>query len=396
MATDASDKRPIYLDYHATTPTDPRVAAQMWPYLTAAFGNASSTDHPYGDEADRAVSQARERVAALLDASPKEVVFTSGATESANLAIQGSLRWQASAKPRVAISPVEHNAVTDTCEALARQGQIELVKLQVDQYGRLDLEHLERTCQGGLALLCVMAANNEVGTIYPVERIAAIAHQYGIPFFCDASQAVGKVPLEFRQWDITYLAVSAHKLYGPKGIGALIVSKDSLLEPILYGGGHQWGLRSGTLNVPAIVGLGEACRLRQQEMEQDEPAIAAKRDRLQALLQESIPDLVVNGDQSHRLAGNLHVSVPGIPNDTIVARVRDRLALSTGAACSSGVEAPSHVLRAMALSESAIEGALRIGIGKFTTELEIERAAETIATAVSQVRSLLGGVPASS
>ena len=234
-----------------------------------------------------------------------------------------------------------------------------------------------------------MAANNEIGNIYPIEAIAQIAQRYSIPFLCDASQAVGKIPINFEQWGITYLAISAHKLYGPKGSGALVVRKGHHLEPIIFGGGHQKGMRSGTLNVPGIVGLGEACRLRQLEMEEDEKAIASKRDRLQILLLDKIPGLVINGDTTSRLAGNLHISIPDIPNSAVIARVRSQLAISTGSACSSGVETPSHVLRALGLSDNMIEGALRIGLGKFTTDEEIDRATEILSTAVSKTRQVM-------
>ncbi|WP_225226306.1 cysteine desulfurase family protein [Komarekiella delphini-convector] len=251
------------------------------------------------------------------------------------------------------------------------------------------LGYIEKVCSGGASLLCVMAANNEVGTIYPVQKIGAIAQKYNIPFLCDASQAVGKTPLNFQDWGITYLAISGHKLYAPKGIGALVVRKSKHLQPIIYGGGHQQGLRSGTLNVPGIVGLGEACKLRQLEMETDETAIATLRDQLQNLLQAAISDLVVNGDLNNRLSGNLHISIPDIPNSAIIARIRNQLAISTGAACSSGVVAPSHVLQAMNISENIIEGALRIGIGKFTTKAEIEKTSSLIISAVNEIHQLL-------
>lgn len=230
-----------------------------------------------------------------------------------------------------------------------------------------------------------MAANNEIGNIYPVQEIGKIAQKYGISFLCDASQAVGKIPLNFEQWGITYLAISGHKFYAPKGIGALIVRKGHHLEPIIFGGGHQKGLRSGTLNVLGIVGLGEACRLSKLEMAEDEKAIALLRDKLQNLLQEKIPNLVVNGDLTSRLAGNLHISIPGIPNSAIIARIRDQLAISTGSACSSGVTSPSHVLRAINLSDELIEGSLRIGLGKFTTDKEIEKSIEIISHAVNLI-----------
>jgi cysteine desulfurase len=250
----------------------------------------------------------------------------------------------------------------------------------------LDLENLENTCKKGLALLCVMAANNEIGNIYPIAKISQIAQKYEIPFLCDASQAVGKIPLNFQAWGITYLTIFAHKFYGPKGVGALVIKKGHHLQPIIYGGGHQKGIRSGTLNVPGIVGLGEACRLRQLEMTEDENAIALQRDKLQKYLQDNIPDLVVNGDTTTRLAGNLHISLLNIPNTAIIARIRPKLAISTGAACSSGVVSPSHVLRAMNLPDAIIEGALRIGIGKFTTDEEIQKAGEILVTAIDKVK----------
>ncbi len=385
----SSKSRPIYLDYHSTTPVDRRVADRIYHYMTEEFGNASSVDHEYGDRAEEAVKQAAIQVASLVGAHKREIVWTSGATESINLAIQGSLSPNPGKPHRIALLPLEHKAVLDTCHILEKRGWAELTYLQVDCLGRLNLNHLEQVCAEGLSLVCVMAANNEIGNIYPIEAIAQIAQRYSIPFLCDASQAVGKIPINFEEWGITYLAISAHKLYGPKGCGALVVRKGHHLEPIIFGGGHQKGMRSGTLDVPSIVGLGEACRLRQLEMEEDEKAISSKRDKLQNLLLEKIPGLVINGDTTSRLAGNLHISIPDIPNSAVIARVRSKLAISTGSACSSGVETPSHVLRALGLSDNMIEGALRIGLGKFTTDEEIDQAAEILATAVSQTRKAM-------
>ncbi|MEP0797677.1 cysteine desulfurase [Trichocoleus sp. DQ-A3] len=367
------------------------MANQMLHYMTKVFGNASSIDHTYGDKAEEAVSQAAIHIAELVGASPRQIIFTSGATESINLVIQGSISSYSNTqtKPRIAVSPVEHKAVLDTCEAVAKKGLAEIVSLKVDSKGRINLDHLKQVCAEGLSLVCVMAANNEIGNIYPIEVIAQIVQCYSIPFLCDASQAVGKIPINFEEWGITYLAISAHKLYGPKGCGVLIVRKGHHLEPIIFGGGHQKGMRSGTLDVPSIVGLGEACRLRQLEMEEDEKAIASKRDKLQNLLLERIPGLVINGDTTSRLAGNLHISIPDIPNSAVIARVRSQLAISTGSACSSGVESPSHVLQALNLSSEVIEGALRIGLGKFTTDEEIETAVEILSTAVSNTRQAM-------
>ncbi|MBS0015896.1 MAG: cysteine desulfurase [Arthrospira sp. SH-MAG29] len=384
-----TDSYTIYLDYHATTPVDPRVAEKMLHYMTTEFGNASSIDHIYGDRAQKALSKAARQVAELVGASPKEIIFTSGATESINLAIQGTMINHKSPSPTMAVSPVEHPAVLDTGQALVKQGLIDITYLSVDQQGKIDLASVHKVCQNGVSLLCMMAANNEIGTIYPMAEIAKIAQTHQVPFLCDGSQAVGKIPINFEEWGITYLAISGHKLYGPKGVGALVVRKGYPLKPILFGGGHQRGIRSGTLNVPGIVGLGEACRLRGLEMAEDEARIANLRDKLQDLLLDKIPGLVINGDVNHRLSGNLHISIPDVPNSAIIARVRDRLAISTGAACSSGVEAPSQVLRAIALSPNAMEGALRIGIGKFTTESEIHRAAEILAGAIGTIREVM-------
>lgn len=381
----------IYLDHHATTPVDPRVAEKVLQAMTTEFGNASSIDHAIGDRAETAVKKATSHMANLVEASPLDAIFTSGSTESINLAIQGTVNYleKSNVKPRVIISVVEHKAVSDICQTLASQGRIDLLTIGVDSQARIDLVQLEQSCASGIHLMCVMAANNEVGTIYPIEKVAAIAQTYNVPFLCDATQAVGKIPIRFNDWGITMLALSAHKFYGPKGVGALVVRKGHQLEPLFYGGGQQNGLRPGTLNIPGIVGLGEACRLQQLEMDEDERALAAKRDRLQSELLAEIPGIVINGDMQNRLAGNLHISVPGIPNSAVIARVRHRLAISTGSACSSGVETPSHVLTAMGLDEEVIEGALRIGLGKFTTDEEVSEAAKILITEIKSIRELM-------
>ena len=384
-----SPQKPIYLDYHATTPTDPRVASLMLHYMTEEFGNASSTDHEYGDRAESAIKQAAKNVADLVGASPREIIWTSGATESINLAIQGSLSPNPQKPHRIALPLIEHKAVLDTCHALEKRGWAELIYLRIDSKGRLDLDHLEQVCAEGVSLICVMAANNEIGNIYPIQAIGQIAQRHDIPFLCDGSQAVGKIPIQFEAWGMTYLTISGHKLYAPKGAGALVVRKGHHLEPLIFGGGHQRGMRSGTLNVPGIVGLGEACRLRSLEMEADERAIATQRDRLQALLLEKFSNLVINGDVEHRLAGNLHLSIPGIPNSAVIARIRHQLAISTGSACSSGIESPSHVLQALRLPEDIVEGAFRIGLGKFTTDDEVNKAFEVLSAAITQVQQVL-------
>lgn len=381
----------IYFDYHATTPTDPRVAQKVFAFMVDRFGNASSLEHSMGDRAKAAIDVAKEQIAALIQCKPQEIIFTSGATESLNLAIQGTVlsRERQGKSTHIAISTVEHKALLDICRNLEQQHRIALSYIPVNQQGDLNLQVLERLCQNSLDLLCIMAANNEVGTIYPIETIGTIAQTYNVPFLCDASQAVGKIPLHFQDWQISLLAFSGHKLYAPQGIGALIKRKNYSLEPILHGGGQQQGLRPGTLNLPGIVGLGEACALRQQEMATDEARIAIQRNRLQHYLQQAIPELVINGNLNDRLAGNLHISIPGIPNSAIVARLRDRLAISTGSACSSGTIAPSPVLQAMQLADPVIEGALRIGLGKFTTDSEIDQAAVLLIDAVQQVWAVI-------
>ena len=378
---------PIYLDYHSTTPTDSRVANVALRYMVQDFGNASSVDHVFGAAAEHAVESAQQEVANLLGARQRDVVFTSGATESINLAIQGFVAAQRarSAPVRIGLTPIEHPAVLQTCEALCDRGAAALTYFRVDKHARLDLGDLEAQCRGGLDLVCVMGANNEVGTIYPLREIARLAHRHGAMFFTDATQAVGKTEIRFAEWEIEMLALSAHKIYGPKGIGALLVAPGVSLESVTYGGAHQRGRRAGTVNVPGVAALGEACRLRSQEMEADETRIGRQRDCLAALLRERFPEMVVNGDPTCRLAGNLHVAFPGVPNQAVVARLRSQLAVSTGSACSSGIEAPSHVLRAMGLPKEVLDGSLRLGLGKFTTDAEVEQAARLLATAVEEV-----------
>jgi cysteine desulfurase len=381
----------IYLDYHATTPTDRRVAEKVIAFMSDHFGNASSIDHEIGDRARAAVDVAKQQIANLIQCNPQDIIFTSGATESLNLAIQGTVlhREKQGRSTHIAISSVEHKAVLDLCKTLHQQGRIQFSLIPVDPQANLDLTAIETLCQRGLDLLCIMAANNEVGTVYPLEQIGTIAHRYQVPFLCDASQAVGKIPLHFQDWQISLLTLSGHKFYAPQGIGALIKRQDYPLEGLFYGGGQQQGLRPGTLNLPGIVGLGEACALRDQEMLRDESRIAAQRNTLQDRLQQGIPDLVINGNPRHRLAGNLHISIPGIPNSAIIARLRHQVALSTGSACASGTIAPSPVLQAMQLPDPLIEGALRIGLGKFTTDAEVEAAATALIQTIRELQVLL-------
>ncbi len=386
-----SEHRRIYLDHHATTPTDPRVAEVVLRHLTHAFGNAHSTDHVFGTEAEEAVERARAQVAHLVGSTARSVVFTSGATEALNLAIQGLVRerFAAGSPAHVLVTPLEHRTVLETCEALRSEGLAVLEFLPVDGMGRLDLDAFEEACRRGAHLACVMAANNEIGNVYALRDVARIAAEQGVALICDATQAAGRIPLDTDQWGVTLLALSGHKMYGPKGVGALVVQPGLRLRPLFYGGGHERGLRPGTLDVPGIAGLGEAARLRQAEMATDEPAIGARRDRLWSRLHGGLPNLVLNGDPVHRLAGNLHVSIPGTPNTAVMARVGQRVALSTGSACSAGTLAPSHVLQALRLRDDRVDSALRFGIGKFTTDKEIDEAADLVVEAACAVRAAL-------
>ena len=378
---------PIYLDHHSTTPVDPRVAAAVVEVMTTAFGNANSVEHLYGEAAADLIAEARCEVAQLVGGESDGVHFTSGSTESIFQAVSHAV-GKCQRKPlRVALSTVEHQAVIEAVAFWAQKEEIAVRWLPVDGQARLDIAALRTACQDGVDLVCAMAANNEVGNIYPIKEIARIASEAGSQSLVDATQAVGRTPIDAQRWGITYVAVSAHKIYGPKGVGALIVPPCLEMGSTIHPG--QW-TRHGTPNVPGIVGLGKACQLRRFEMSEDEPRMAVQRNRLEELLLCSVEDIVVNGDRSNRLSNNLHVSVPGVPNDAVISRLRHLVALSSGAACSSATLAPSHVLRAMGLPEMLQEGALRIGTGKFTTDDEIELAGGYIAGAVSSTLDAMG------
>jgi cysteine desulfurase len=384
----AAEEQLIYLDNHATTSVDPRVAALVLHTMTTAYGNPNSVDHILGDQAAKMIVDAQSEVAKLVGSDPDGIHFTSGSSEAIQLALAHAVSNRVNkAKPlRVALSTVEHRAVLDAIFPYVEQEEVAIIWIPVDKFARLDLDFLERVCKSGIDLVCVMAANNEVGTIYPIQQIAFIANTVGAATLIDATQAAGRILLQVVEWGITYLTMSAHKMYGPKGIGALITSPDTSIR---YSHSRLHGVGNGTPNVPGIVGLGEACRLRRLEMAGDESKVTAQRDHLQNLLTTSIDRLVVNGDLSNRLSHNLHLALSDVPNDAVLARLRNRLAISTGAACTSGVDTPSHVLRAMGLSEELQNGALRIGLSKFTTESEIERAAVYLTEAITNTRRVI-------
>lgn len=387
--TSAISRLPIYLDYHATTPVDPRVAAIVLRVMTSDFGNANSAEHVYGDVAAELVDEARGHVAVLAGADPESVNFTSGSSESIRLAIEHEVSVSNTLPLRVVTTAVEHRAVLDVLAARVARGEVTVRQVPVDHRCKLDLDALEEACREGPDLVCIMAANNEVGAIYPVEQVGQMAARFGARSFVDATQAAGHIPIRADAWNITYLTLSAHKMYGPKGVGALVAPRGF---GVRSSHGRVPGAGDGTPNVPGIAGLGEACRLRNLERATDEKQIAVQRDRLEALLLAGIDGLVVNGDAQHRLSNNLHVAVPGVPNNAVIARLRPHVALSSGAACSSGAETPSHVLRAMGLPDEILGSALRISNGKFTTDEEIECAAEQIMSAIVGVRSALKGV----
>jgi cysteine desulfurase len=375
---------PIYLDHHATTPVDARIADVMVRVMTTQFGNPNDRGHIFGDEAAALIETARADTAKLVGADPSGVVWLRSATVGAEAALSHAVRRNVGGRPlKVAATTVEHRAVMDALVRRIETNEVEVEWLEVDGKARISTDEVRRTLANGCGLLCVMAANNEVGTIYPIEKIAGLARQNGVPLLVDATQAAGHIPLDMTAWGIDYLLLSAHKMYGPKGVAALVVGDADADE-----------LRSleraeGTPNVPAIAGFGEACRLRRAEMIADSERISRLRDRLEGILLEKIEGLVVNGDLDRRMAHNLHFSVPGIPSDAVVARLSRSVALSTGAACQWGTDEPSHVLRAMRLPDEIQRGALRIGLGRNTTGKEIELAAELIVTAILDTRLAL-------
>ncbi|HTO69879.1 MAG TPA: aminotransferase class V-fold PLP-dependent enzyme [Myxococcota bacterium] len=382
---------PIYLDHHATTPCDAAVAAAMQPYFVEEFGNAASRTHAWGWRAAEAVERARAQVAALVGADPREVVFTSGATEANNLALFGGARAARRARPgvtRVVTCATEHRAVLDPAAALEREG-FSVVRLGVDGEGRLDPERLRAALAEPALLVSVMHANNEVGTIQPIEALAREAAAAGASFHSDAAQSPASLATDLTQLGVDFLSLSAHKLYGPKGVGALVVRRaaQAKLEPILHGGGHERGLRSGTLPVALCVGFGAAAELARARREADARRLAALRDRLLAGLESELPGLVLNGSREHRLAGNLNVSFLGAEGEALLAALPE-LGLSTGSACTSAKREPSHVLRALGAGEARALSALRFGIGRGNTEAEIDRAAELVVAAVRKLRAL--------
>lgn len=380
---------PIYLDYNATTPCDPRVVAEMLPYFTEVYGNAASRTHSYGWAAQEAVEQAREQVARLIGAGPKEIVFTSGATEAVNLALKGVFERYASKGTHVITCATEHKAVLDTCGHIEKSGGA-VTYLPVDSTGVIDPARVEAAITPGTILIAVMYANNETGTVHPVREIGAIARKHGIPFFCDATQATGKIPVDVDADNIDMLSFSAHKIYGPKGAGALYVRRKNprvLLTAQIDGGGHEKNMRSGTLNVPGIVGFGKAAELSLEEMGTDGARLSVLRDRLEhSLLQ--IPHTYVNGRRDSRLPHVTNISFQYIESQSLLMSLSKEVALSSGSACTSASMEPSYVLKAMGLDDDLAYASLRFSLGRFTTSEQIDRVIPLVARSVADLREV--------
>jgi len=380
---------PIYLDHHATTPLDPRVLAAMMPYLTGKFGNAASRSHAFGWEAERAVEEARRQVSGLIGASPQEIVFTSGATESDNLAIKGVAEAHAGKGDHLVASAIEHKAVLDCLRRLAQHGW-RVTWLPVGLDGLLDPSAVAAAITARTVLVSVMYANNEVGTIQPVAEIGRICREHGVLFHCDAAQAVGKVPVNVEAESIDLLSISAHKMYGPKGVGALYVRRrNPRVAPAaqMDGGGHERGMRPGTLNVPGIVGLGEACAICAREMSQEAARLAGLRDLLRAKLEAGLDRVQLNGSIRQRLPNNLNMSFAGVESEALMMGMPD-VAVSSGSACTSATMEPSYVLKAMGLDDETAHSSLRFGLGRSTTLEEIDCAAARIIEVVRKLREI--------
>jgi cysteine desulfurase len=380
---------PIYMDNHATTPLDPRVLEAMMPWLTTKFGNAASRSHSFGWEAEAAVDQARQQVAALIGASAKEIIFTSGATESDNLALKGIAEAYRERGNHIVTQVTEHKAVLDTCHHLENSGY-RVTYLPVNSDGLISLDELRRAIDDTTILVTVMAANNEIGVIQPIAEIGQICRERNVFFHSDAVQAAGKILLDVDALCIDALSLSAHKLYGPKGVGALYVRRRNPRVEIaeqINGGGHERGMRSGTLNVPGIVGFGKACEIAAQEMATEAERLRRLRDRLRQRLESSLDQVRVNGSLEQRLPGNLNMSFAGVEGEALLMGLSD-VALSTGSACTSAALEPSHVLRALGLGDEIAHSSLRFGLGRFNTEAEIDYTADRLIEVVQNLREL--------
>jgi cysteine desulfurase len=382
-------KLPIYLDYHATTPVDPRVLDAMLPYFTEKFGNAASRNHPFGWQAEEAVETARKQVAELIGATAKEIVLTSGATESDNLAIKGAAHMYREKGSHLITVVTEHKAVIDTCKHLEKEG-FQVTYLPVRKDGLVDLDQLRAAITDRTILISVMAANNEIGVLQPVAEIGKIARERGVLFHTDAVQAAGKVPFDVNAMNVDLASLSAHKMYGPKGVGALYVRRRNprvLLTPIIDGGGHERGMRSGTLNVPGIVGFGKAAELCRLDLAAESARLTALRDRLNDGLHRELGEIFVNGSMTERLPGNLNVSFAYVEGESLLMGIND-IAVSSGSACTSATLEPSYVLKALGTGDDLAHSSIRFGLGRFTTEEEIDYVVGKLGSVVRRLREM--------
>ena len=381
-------KLPVYLDYSATTPVDPRVAEKMIPYLCEKFGNPASRSHAYGWEAEKAVEEARAEVARYINADPREIVWTSGATEADNLAIKGVAHFYKDNGKHLITVKTEHKAVLDSMRHLETEG-FEVTYMDVEENGLLDLAKLEAAIRPDTTLVSVMAVNNEIGVIQDIAAIGEMCRRHGVLYHCDATQAVGKMDLDTEKLKIDLMSLSGHKVYGPKGIGALYVRRKPRvrIEPQIHGGGHERGMRSGTLPTHQIVGMGEAYRLARLEQAEEIKRIAALRDRLKDGIEKNIPEIVINGDMEHRVCSNLNVSFNFIEGESLMMAVKD-LAVSSGSACTSASLEPSYVLKSLGRSDELAHSSIRFTLGRFTTEEEIDFAVKLLTEKVAKLREL--------
>ena len=382
-------KLPIYMDNHATTPVDPRVVEAMLPYFTEKFGNAASRNHSFGWAGEEAVENARAQVASLIGATPKEIIFTSGATESDNLMIKGVAEMYREKGNHIITQAIEHKAVLDTCKRLEKYGY-EVTYLPVQRDGRVDPEDVRKAITPKTILITIMYANNEIGIINPMTEIGKIAKEHGIIFAVDGVQAVGKIPVDVQKDNIDLLSISAHKIYGPKGVGALYVRRRNprvQLSAIIDGGGHERGMRSGTLNVTGIIGLGKACELAQQEMPEESKRLRALRDRLKAGLEAKLDEVYINGSLEYRLPNNLNMSFAYVEGESLLMGIND-VAVSSGSACTSATLEPSYVLKALGVGEDLAHTSIRFGLGRFNTEEEVDYVTDKMVQVVTKLREL--------
>lgn len=388
-AVPAGVKLPIYMDNHATSPLDPRVLEAMMPYFTEKFGNAASRNHSFGWVAEQGVETAREQIAKLIGATSKEIIFTSGATESNNLAIKGVAEMYRERGNHIITQATEHKAVLDTCKRLEKAGY-RVTYLPVKADGLIDIEDLKRAMDDKTILVSIMFANNEIGVIQPVAEIGQLCHERKVIFHTDAVQAVGKVPVDVNAMQIDLLSLSGHKIYGPKGVGALYVRRRNPRVQIseqINGGGHERGMRSGTLNVPGIVGLGKACEIARSEMEEEAKWLTALRDKLKQKLESKLDYIHVNGSMEHRLPGNLNMSFVYVEGESLLMGIND-IAVSSGSACTSATLEPSYVLKALGLGDDVAHSSIRFGLGRFNTEAEVDYVADKVIDVVQKLREL--------